>query len=127
MSRGGGDSTGEFEDHNRKASIQIYENVTVYDWAHKAFHKLRYEDGITPEIIRESLDLEKNEEIAKDAGEGAGKSGCFFINSHNKKFIIKTIHQSEMDTFVNDLPNYFEHLEKHPDSLLARIYGLFQV
>ena len=108
-------------------TIVIYEDVKVYDWAHKAFHKLRYEDGITPENIIESLDPDENEKSALQAGESAGKSGSFFIFSKDKKFIIKTIFQEEMDTFISDLPKYFKHLENNPESLLARIYGLFQV
>ena len=32
-----------------------------------------------------------------------------------------------MDIFMQNLPEYFQHFEKNPKSLLARIYGLFQV
>ena len=64
--------------------ITIYEDVKVYDYAHKGFHKLRYLDGISNEIINDSLNPDYNFESAKKAGESTGKSGSFFFFSHNK-------------------------------------------
>lgn len=107
--------------------INIYENVQVYDYAYRAFHKLRDEDGITPDVIKASLNPEANIENAKSAGEGAGKSGSFFVFSHDRKFIIKTMFESELDAFMFELENYFMHLDNNRDSLLVRIYGVFQV
>ena len=76
--------TGFDEDIEADDIITLYESVKVYDYAHKAFHKLRYEDGITKEMILESLDPNKNFSSAKKAGESTGKSGSFFFFSHNK-------------------------------------------
>jgi len=61
------------------------------------------------------------------AGEGAGKSGSFFFFSHDKKFIIKTMRESELTVFMKILPNYIDHLQRNPDSLLAKIFGVFTV
>jgi hypothetical protein len=61
------------------------------------------------------------------AKESAGKSGSFFFFSYDKKFLLKTMNDSEMDVFQKALPEYFNHLRKNPDSLLARIYGIFTV
>lgn len=107
-----------------KDVITIYEDVKVYDYAHKAFHKLRYEDGITKDMIRHSLDPEKNLENAKKAGESTGKSGSFFFFSKDKKFIIKTMFKDELDSFMLNLESYFKHIEEG-ESMLARIYGIF--
>jgi hypothetical protein len=63
-------------------------------------------------------------ENARKAGESTGKSGSFFFFSKDKKFIIKTMFQEELDIFMFELENYFKHFEKG-DSLLARIYGVF--
>ena len=41
----------EFETEVEKDILTIYEDVKVYDYAYKAFHKLRHEDGITKEMI----------------------------------------------------------------------------
>jgi len=61
------------------------------------------------------------------AKESAGKSGSFFFFSYDKQFLIKTMNDNEMEVFVEALPEYFEHLKNNPDSLLARIYGIFTV
>ena len=124
------DSGEEFNDEkvppSRQDIITIYEDVKVYDYAHKGFHKLRYLDGISNDIILESLNPDYNFESAKKAGESTGKSGSFFFFSHNKQFIIKTMFQEELDQFMFNLDDYFRHIE-NPTSLIARIYGVFQV
>jgi 1-phosphatidylinositol-4-phosphate 5-kinase len=61
------------------------------------------------------------------AKESAGKSGSFFFFSHDKKFLLKTMNDSEMKVFKEMLPQYLNHLHKNKDSLLARIYGIFTV
>ena len=35
--------------------------------------------------------------------------------------------QEELDIMMENLPKYFEHIFKNPNSLIARIYGVFQV
>jgi len=61
------------------------------------------------------------------AGESQGKSGSFFFFSHDKKFIIKTMYPEELEVFMEALPDYFSHLKENPNSLIARIYGVFKV
>ena len=61
------------------------------------------------------------------AKESAGKSGSFFFFSYDKKFILKTMNDNEMDIFIKMLPDYLDHFIKYPNSLLARIYGIFTV
>ena len=62
------------------------------------------------------------------AGEASGASGSFFFFSSDKRFIVKTMTSEEKNFFVNKLAlPYFEHLKKHPTSLLARIYGVYTV
>jgi len=62
------------------------------------------------------------------AGLGAGASGSFFFFSYDKRFIIKTMSDTELKLFKGRLgTNYFRYLEKNPKSLLARIYGIYTV
>ena len=61
------------------------------------------------------------------AGESQGKSGSFFFFSHDNEFIIKTMYEHELHIFLQVLPKYFEHLKNYPDSLIARIYGVFKI
>jgi 1-phosphatidylinositol-4-phosphate 5-kinase len=37
------------------------------------------------------------------------------------------MNDGEMGIFTRSLPEYFMHLKKNPDSLMARIYGIFTV
>lgn len=60
--------------------------------------------------------------------ESEGKSGSFFFFSHDRKFIIKTITNNELQTMLgNFMKNYYEHTTTYPESLLARIYGLYSI
>lgn len=104
---------------------EIYEDVKIYDYGYKGFLKLREKDGITKEMIRDSLDPRKNYEQAKKAGESTGKSGSFFFFCKDKRFIIKTMFPQELDIFMQSIQDYFDHFEKNPDSLMARIYGVY--
>lgn len=37
------------------------------------------------------------------------------------------MNDNEMDIFIKMLPDYLDHFIKYPNSLLARIYGIFTV
>jgi len=37
------------------------------------------------------------------------------------------MYDNELKVFMHALPQYYEHLKKNPDSIIARIYGVFQV
>ena len=70
---------------------------------------------------------EKNNKAVFKAGKSQGKSGSFFFFSHDRRFIIKTMFQEELDIMMESLPEYFRHIQQNPKSLVARIYGVFQV
>jgi 1-phosphatidylinositol-4-phosphate 5-kinase len=61
------------------------------------------------------------------AGEGAGRSGSFFFFSNDSRFIVKTMSKGELKFFLTILPQYTQHLELNPNSLLAKILGVFTV
>lgn len=84
-------------------------------------------DNVTDEMVQNSLDTELNRTQVFKAKESAGKSGSFFFFSYDKKFLLKTMNDHEMEVFTNCLPDYFQHLQKYPQSLVARIYGVFTV
>jgi hypothetical protein len=37
------------------------------------------------------------------------------------------MYEDELKVFIEALPEYFEHLRNNPNSLIARIYGVFKV
>ena len=61
------------------------------------------------------------------SGEGMGKSGSFFFFSHDDKFLIKSMTTDDFNTFMKLFRSYFEHINCFPDSLLARVYGIYSV
>ena len=60
-------------------------------------------------------------------GEGSGKSGSFFLMTHDERFMIKTIKKSEVDIMLKILPSYITHNLNYPDSLIGKIFGVFTV
>jgi hypothetical protein len=76
--------------------------------------------------IRESLDIVKNEDKIKKAGEsGGGASGELFMFSHDNQLILKTANHEEVKVFNKIMLDYKDHLKSHPKTQIAKIYGLF--
>lgn len=78
----------------------------------------------------QSLSLMLNDESIRKTGKGNGKgnggaSGELFLFSFDNKLILKTITESDYMVFSNILHKYATHLHTHPESLIARIFGLF--
>ena len=84
-------------------------------------------DKITADDILLSLNPELNRQQVFKAKESAGKSGSFFFFSFDRRFLIKTMNNAELKVFRNCLPDYVMFLRENPDSMIARIYGVFTV
>jgi len=60
--------------------------------------------------------------------ESQGRSGNFFINTDDNEFILKTITDDELNLITTSfIKKYAKYLAKNKDSLLCRLYGLFQI
>lgn len=59
------------------------------------------------------------------ANQGEGASGSFFFHSKDRRFIIKTLQRNEKKILLQMLDDLITHYEKNPNSLLARIYGMY--
>ena len=118
----------EFKADNNGEELIIDKKVEVVGHYIHQFKDLRGRDGIGIEELLESLDPERNICCVFKAGEASGASGSFFFFSKDKRFIVKTMSSDEKDFFLDKvaLP-YFDHLQKNPLSLLARIYGAYTV
>ena len=99
----------------------------MHEVAPKVFRYLRLLDGYDEASIKESLNPRNNIESIFKAGESQGKSGSFFFFSQDRRFIIKTMTDSDYDAFNKMFKNYVIHVSKHEDSLLARVYGIFTI
>jgi hypothetical protein len=74
------------------------------------------------------LDPLLNKENMDNIKESQGKSGSFFFFTHDNKYLVKTITNNELTTMLGAfMKNYHEHISSTPESLLARIYGLFSI
>ena len=111
-----------------ESTIELNKKVTVTGLFPESFANLRERDGIGIQTISTSLDPSSNAHNVFKAGEASGASGSFFFFSTDKKFIVKTMTDSEMEFFLTKFGRpYFNHVKRYPTSLLARIYGIYRV
>lgn len=109
------------------------ENTSVLDGANivaystSLFQRIRLLDGIDYKSISGSLNPAKNRDQIFSSGEASGASGSFFFFSHDKRFIVKTMTKDELELIQKVLPTIYKHFKKYPNSLLARIYGVYEV
>jgi 1-phosphatidylinositol-4-phosphate 5-kinase len=57
----------------------------------------------------------------------SGRSGSIFFKSVDNRFLIKTISPAEHAKLCEILPNYYQHVEANPNTLLTRILGCHQL
>jgi 1-phosphatidylinositol-4-phosphate 5-kinase len=57
---------------------------------------------------------------------GEGASGSFFFFSEDKKFIMKTMTEAEVERMQEKLKTYLEHVLKK-NSIIAKILGIFKI
>jgi 1-phosphatidylinositol-4-phosphate 5-kinase len=55
-----------------------------------------------------------------------GKSGEFFF-SYDYKYVLKTITKQEYNFIAENLQDFYDYYVKNPNSLLAKIYGLYTI
>jgi 1-phosphatidylinositol-4-phosphate 5-kinase len=100
-------------------------DVKIIDYAPKIFAYLRSLENIDIDKMAESF-LPKNNK--KGISESQGKSGSFFISTDDNQYMIKTLKVDEFDlirkTFLNE---YEKYIKKNPNSLLCRIYGMYNI
>jgi len=87
-------------------SLQINEQVKISEYSPSLFEVVREMDNVASKDILGSLDAAKNRQQVFKAKESAGKSGSFFFFSYDRRFLIKTMNNSELEVFINCLPDY---------------------
>jgi len=112
------------EQANRR-NITELPGCTVTAYAASLFQRVRLQDGINFQRLFMSLDYKKNREQIFSSGEASGASGSFFFFSHDRRFIVKTMSESELKFMEKLIPSYYLHLKEYPQSLLARVYGIY--
>ena len=106
-------------------TIDSYLNVNVIEYAPKIFAYLRNLENINIEKMAKSFLPKYNKQ---GISESQGKSGSFFISTDDNQYMIKTLRVDEFDlirkTFLNEYVNY---LTRNPNSLLCRLYGMYNI
>ncbi|KAI5291626.1 Phosphatidylinositol-4-phosphate 5-kinase, partial [Ascosphaera acerosa] len=93
------------------------------DYAPWVFRHLRARFNLDPADYLMSL---TSKYILSELG-SPGKSGSFFYFSRDYKYIIKTIHHSEHKLLRRILRDYYQHVDKNPNTLISQFYGLHRV
>ncbi|KAI9228576.1 MAG: hypothetical protein DHS80DRAFT_15384 [Piptocephalis tieghemiana] len=93
------------------------------DYAPWVFRELRLLFGVPPADYLISL---TSRYILSEMG-SPGKSGSFFYFSQDYRFIIKTIHHAEHKFLRRILRYYYEHVQRNPNTLISRFFGLHRV
>ena len=57
----------------------------------------------------------------------SGSGGSFFYFTRDKKFILKSINNEEFDMLSRILNDYIKRLSSEIPSLIAKVYGIFQI
>ena len=98
------------------------------EYAPLLFRNVR-KNFVTEEEIYKAFIPSNNPEGMKNFKTGGGKSPSFFFFTDDKKFMIKTLKKSEKEILLAKgfLEDYFMHLMKNPDSLLMKIFGIFEL
>ena len=103
-------------------------DAEIKDYCPRIFRILHKADNNIDEIIANSLTPFHNIDGLKEMKKSQGKSGSFFFFTNNNKFLIKTITNEELNTLLNGfMENYYIHIINNPDSLLARLYGIYTI
>jgi len=125
--RGSSLTTPLVEEEDELKYIEVKTKIHVEELSPEVFAYLRTLDDIGQSIIKNSLDPENNTKAVFKAGESQGKSGSFFFFSEDRDFIIKTMTESDLSTFKAMFKEYVSHVSRNPDSMLARVYGIYTV
>ena len=107
--------------------LSMFSNKNIFlEYAPVVFGNLRLMGEIKESKWKESFNVLKNKENISKIAISEGKSSSFFFFTHDNKYIIKTIPEREIKTFMNVfLQKYYEHNIENNNTLLVRIYGLF--
>ncbi|CDW91170.1 saicar synthase-like protein [Stylonychia lemnae] len=103
--------------------------VKITEYCPELLRPIRKHSGYSEEYLMNSFSPRENYAEMTKFQEGSGKSASFFFFTANKKFVIKTLKDSELELLARKgvLEKYYNHITKYPKSLLARYYAVLKV
>ncbi|KRW99337.1 hypothetical protein PPERSA_02449 [Pseudocohnilembus persalinus] len=76
--------------------------------------------------ILRSLDLSFNfQEVKNSAGSDGGKSGEFFLFSHDNNLVLKTITETELARIKKSIKEYYIYVQEN-ETYISKIYGVYK-
>ncbi|KAG6973845.1 hypothetical protein JG688_00003365 [Phytophthora aleatoria] len=93
------------------------EGVVFKDFAPHVFRRLREEAKVSSASYRNSLQQTTKERVSE------GKSGAFFYFTEDRKYVVKTLTNEELNFFLSILPQYYTHMKRNPDTFMTRFFG----
>ena len=101
-------------------------NILLEEHAPKVFRNLFEITNLTLSKIKNSFDPHLNQNVISNITMSEGKSGSFFFFTHDKRYMIKTISQKELDALTGDfLIDYYAHITENRYTFLSKIYGAY--
>jgi 1-phosphatidylinositol-4-phosphate 5-kinase len=107
------------------------QEVVFNDYAPAVFLEVREAFGISNASYLASLGVQQMKTAlmfgcmsALFEMSSSGRSGSFFYQSHDMRYILKTIPAGEATTFRKMLPGYLAHVQAHPNTFVTRFTGL---
>lgn len=83
---------------------------------------------MSQDMFRDSLlPYNNSKALIKSFEKTNAKGGKPLIKTHDKRFLIKEVKKEERDFLISILPDYHQHLKRHPNSLLAKILGIYSI
>lgn len=121
------------ETHVRRIPFQPANNLrdfVFFDIEPTIFGLIRSCLGISHQMYQQSFTIKDEQDV--DSSEmlekfTEGKSGSFFYFTKDFKYIIKTITEDEEKFLRKIAYKYYSHIQKYPDSVIVKFYGLHKV
>ncbi|RMX69451.1 hypothetical protein DD238_003725 [Peronospora effusa] len=93
------------------------QGVVFRDFAPHVFRRLREEAKVPSASYRNSLQQTTKERVSE------GKSGAFFYFTEDRKYVVKTLTNEELNFLLSILPNYYTFMKRYPDTFMTRFFG----
>jgi hypothetical protein len=101
-------------------------SITLMEYSPKVFRNILMLDTVNFEELSISFDIQKNYDSLSNLSISEGKSGSFFFFTHDHRFIIKTISDTELKTMKEEfIQPYYELITENYNTLMGRTYGVY--
>jgi hypothetical protein len=107
--------------------LNLFDNsITLKEYSPKVFRNILILDTINFDELSKSFDIQKNFDSLSSLSISEGKSGSFFFFTHDHRFIIKTISDTELKTMTKEfIQPYYELITENYNTLMGRTYGVY--